>query len=378
MYKRKNCWYSDFVFQGERYVKSHGPINKKAAKDKDRIFRVAVLEGTYKKEKDNPRFDKALDEYLKRIKVARESGTYKTYEHKARYLKKFFGSKKINKIENNQVLMRKYLESRKKEVMANQIRLGRTEKEVTFSSINRELAIMRAMYNELIKAGKAVRNPVSLVKMFREPERETILSEEEEDRLFEAIDKIDCRGDHLKDVVLIGLHTGMRRGEILGIHKSWVNFKESVIVVPRNQQKIKKKDKRVPINSEVKPIIERLIMEAGPNGYLFENLGTGKPILDVKKSWLHALKLAGPHGKLGVDRLRIHDLRHTAATRLMRNTGNMKLVARYLGHTDIKTTARYLHPDDNDLALAAESLVKVPSNFTTGGLKQSFKNGVSS
>jgi len=59
-----------------------------------------------------------------------------------------------------------------------------------------------------------------------------------------------------------------------------------------------------------------------------------------------------------VDRLRIHDLGHTAATRLMRNTRDMKLVAKYLGHTDIRTTARHLHPDDQDLAKAAESLVK--------------------
>jgi len=68
--------------------------------------------------------------------------------------------------------------------------------------------------------------------------------------------------------------------------------------------------------------------------------------------------MAGLAGKPGVDRLRIHDLRHTAATRLMRNTRDIKLVSRYLGHTNIKTTARYLHPDDADLLRGAESLVK--------------------
>ena len=72
---------------------------------------------------------------------------------------------------------------------------------------------------------------------------------------------------------------------------------------------------------EIGPVLERRLEDAGDSGYLFENSGTGKPIRDVKKSWHHALKLAGLDGKPGVDRLRIDDLRHTGATRLIRNTG---------------------------------------------------------
>ena len=109
-----------------------------------------------------------------------------------------------------------------------------------------------------------------------------------------------------------------------------------------------------------------------------ENPATGRPITDVKTSWIHAIKEAGLDGKPGVNRLRIHDLRHTAATRLMRNTKNMKLVAQYLGHTDIKTTARYLHPDDGDLAAAAESLVrKVTPKLTPRGKKRDYTKLVS-
>lgn len=50
----------------------------------------------------------------------------------------------------------------------------RNEDEVTYTTINRELALMRAMFNVLIKAGKATKNPVSMVTFFEEIEKEQI------------------------------------------------------------------------------------------------------------------------------------------------------------------------------------------------------------
>ena len=41
----------------------------------------------------------------------------------------------------------------------------------------------------------------------------------------------------------------------------------------------KKKDKRVPVNSEIRPILKRLLKETGERGYLYENSGTGKHVL---------------------------------------------------------------------------------------------------
>jgi hypothetical protein len=42
----------------------------------------------------------------------------------------------------------------------------------------------------------------------------------------------------------------------------------------------------------------------------------------------------------------------------------MKFIAQYLGYTDVKTTARYIHYSDEDLKEGAEILARVPSNFT--------------
>ena len=55
-----------------------------------------------------------------------------------------------------------------------------------------------------------------------------------------------------------------------------------------------------------------------------------------------------------VDDFRFHDLRHTAATRLLRATGNLKVTQQYLGHADIGMTARYAHATTADVRDAVE------------------------
>lgn len=73
----------------------------------------------------------------------------------------------------------------------------------------------------------------------------------------------------------------------------------------------------------------------------------------------------------GVTDLRMHDLRHTALTRLVRATGNLKLAQQLAGHKDITTTARYAHASLDDLREAmtlAESRNK-SRNASTGKRK---------
>jgi integrase len=52
--------------------------------------------------------------------------------------------------------------------------------------------------------------------------------------------------------------------------------------------------------------------------------------------------------------VRFHDFRHDFATKLLRETGNLKLVQRALNHADIKATLRYAHVTDEDLRAALE------------------------
>ena len=60
--------------------------------------------------------------------------------------------------------------------------------------------------------------------------------------------------------------------------------------------------------------------------------------------------------KAGVVGFRFHDFRHDLGTKLLRETGNLKLVQRALDHADLKTTLRYAHVLDSEVAAARETV----------------------
>ena len=74
--------------------------------------------------------------------------------------------------------------------------------------------------------------------------------------------------------------------------------------------------------------------------------------MGAKSEWQAMRKRAGVTG------FRFHDVRHDMATKLLRETGNLKLVSRALNHSDVKTTARYAHVMDDELADALQRLAR--------------------
>jgi integrase len=72
----------------------------------------------------------------------------------------------------------------------------------------------------------------------------------------------------------------------------------------------------------------------------------------VKIAWRRLRKRAGVTG------FRFHDFRHNLGTKLLRKTGNLKLVQRALNHADLKTTSRYAHVLDSEVAAAMESVAR--------------------
>ena len=79
------------------------------------------------------------------------------------------------------------------------------------------------------------------------------------------------------------------------------------------------------------------ILQAQPkiNEYVFNY--EGRPLRGYKKVWRRAIE------KSGVKYQNFHTLRHTAATWILKETGNVKLAQQILGHKDIKTTLKYAH-----------------------------------
>src|SRR6476469_1855427 len=69
-------------------------------------------------------------------------------------------------------------------------------------------------------------------------------------------------------------------------------------------------------------------------------------------------QLRRTRAKAAIENFRFHDFRHDVGTKLLRETGNLKLVQKALNHADLKTTTRYAHVLDAEVAEALERVQK--------------------
>jgi integrase len=94
---------------------------------------------------------------------------------------------------------------------------------------------------------------------------------------------------------------------------------------------------------------------------VFANPKTHKPFVSIFCSWNTARK------SVGLEDVRIHDLRHSFASFLVNNGRSLYEVQRILGHTQIKTTQRYAHLSNDSLLAAANEISKaVPILLSVG------------
>jgi site-specific recombinase XerD len=138
---------------------------------------------------------------------------------------------------------------------------------------------------------------------------------------------------------LIGLmlDSGLRRSEVANLTlKDLDLFNCQVVVTGKGS-----KQRRVPFSSSVRVLIEEWVTVRGDEeGRLFWLAPDGV------KTVFRRIK-----DELGLDLFHPHQLRHQAATALVRNHVDLDTVARILGHSELETTRRYLSQSDEDLRM---------------------------
>jgi len=122
----------------------------------------------------------------------------------------------------------------------------------------------------------------------------------------------------------------MRRGEILAMKYSWVDFARGCIRI-LGEAKKSGKARTVPMNDVVR---DALATRQGPikraTDLVFKNERTDAALCDVKKSFAAACKDAK------LDDFRFHDLRHTFGTRLADTGAHPFVIAEIMGHSDLR------------------------------------------
>lgn len=210
---------------------------------------------------------------------------------------------------------------RKKRLSGELARTSRV-KTVTPRTVNLELAYFKAVFNELKRLGHwKNENPLSLMRPFKSEESELAYLEHDDI----AILLEECKKSRNPDayhVARVCLATGARWNEAESLTKSQIaKYRVTFSKTKGNR------NRSVPISSVLYDSLP-IPNKAGP---VFSS---------CYSAFRKAVQRTGidlPDGQLS------HVLRHTFASHFMMNGGNILVLQRILGHTDIKMTMRYSH-----------------------------------
>lgn len=320
VYKRGNIWYIDFPTNGRRVREAVGE-NKRLAETVLGKRLAEVAEGKFLDIRKDAKikFEDFVQEYLS--VHAKTKRTYHSDLDTTKMLSKFFNGKFLYEI--TPFLVEKFRTERAKDVSG--------------ATVNRNLACLKCIFNKAIAWNKYNGyNPVKGIKFFKEQARLRFLEQEEIVILLANCD------EHLRPIVIVALHTGMRKGEVLNLKWNDVDFKRNVIYLYQTKNEEKRE---VRMNEEAKTTLIK-IKKHPDSSYIFCNKD-GKPYGDIKKSFFTAIK------KSGIINFHFHDLRHTFASHLVMSGVDLNTVRELLGHKTLDMTLRYSHlsPDHKQRAV---------------------------
>lgn len=173
--------------------------------------------------------------------------------------------------------------------------------------------------------------------------RERYLTAAEAKRLMAAVEQ--SANTQLKHIVKLLLLTGARKNELLQAQWKHVDLERKAWLIPDSKTG---KARYVPLSQAAIAIIKGLpTWEKCP--WLLPNPETTKPYTCIKHPWVTARK------KAKLPDLRIHDLRHSAASFMINAGIDLYAVGRILGHADHQSTMRYSHLADDTLLAAVEA-----------------------
>lgn len=208
--------------------------------------------------------------------------------------------------------------------------------EVSTGTVIRELAYFSSIINHARREWDInIANPVLLVRKPPSPQgRNRILSHEEEVKLLQACEPKANRNIYTRPFIILALETAMRRGELLSLRWDNIDYSKRTAFL----QLTKNGDSRtVPLSIRAMEALQVLPISID---------GRVLPInfAALENTFKRARERAG------LNDLRIHDLRHTAITRLAEKLPNLIELSAVSGHRSIAMLKRYYHPRAEDIA----------------------------
>ena len=317
LYHRRGSphWWIRYADRNGRIIReSTGTTEKKLARDILAKQKVLVAENRHMDVKKVPKttFNELCDQYWK---LDGKHKRMKGLSHMLEIWKKWFGNLPVKEL--NQQKVEKFLAERME------------EKHLSPATRNRHLAHLSSVFNRGKEWGLIIDNPAQGIRPLRENGARTRFLDKEEIQLL-----LNAASKEFRPILMTALHTGMRKGEILKLMWSDVDFKNRLITVTESKSG---KKRMIPMDNNLCETL-RTLPARFKRGYVFPSpVKDGKPRFGVQRQFGSAVK------KAEIENIRFHDLRHTFASHLVMNGVDVMTVKELLGHASLTMTMRYTH-----------------------------------
>lgn len=224
---------------------------------------------------------------------------------------------------------------------------------VSNATVNRTVTepLRRVLKTASIRWGQKVQDIPWKEFMLPEPkERVRELRTAEEETLFATM-----REDY-HPILVFALLSGCRLGECVSLRWPDIDWGNRTITIRGKGDVVA----TIPLTSDIRKVLWALRGHHEDAVFTYvvakargeRQRGERRPITyeGLKTQWRRCKTSAK------IEDFRFHDTRHTTATRLLRESGNLRLVQRLLRHADIATTVKYAHASDHDLREAMEAM----------------------
>lgn len=299
--------------------------------------RVSVGKNPVEERKANRRIPTVTELSVRYLEYAR---TYKrSHDIDERYLRLHllprFGKLHLDQLNQTEIM----------EWLQSKVQAGYAQ-----ATVNRWQVILSHMMRMAKKWGLpgADRNPLEGVKQKDCNNRiERFLSPAETARLKQAVE--ESPNPLLKYVVALLLLTGCRKRELLDAKWEEVNIDRKVWRIPTSKTN---RPRHCPLSEDAIAVLQA-IPRFGSCPYIVPNPKTLKPFLSIYNSWDSARRAAG------LGDVRMHDMRHSAASNLVNAGQSLYVVAKVLGHSSLRSSERYAHLDAGVLLEAVNAGAQV-------------------
>src|SRR2546427_3781417 len=312
IYRRGQSWCVGFTVNGRRVRETVGP-NKRIDERVLSLRMTQVLENRYfppNRQLGRMPFKDFAQTYLEREGPLLKS--IRTERNRVLAWAREFGTRPLGQITRTEI------EAWRRERMSK----------CRPATINRDLSRLRHMLNIAVEWELLEESPMKGMKFLRENNARTrYLSLEECQRLIAS-----CFAPHIRALVSVALHSGMRLGEILNLHWRDLDFASGFILVRDSKNG---ESRHVPMDATLFALFRAYPHRLGTD--LVFSSPAGGHIVDVRTGFQNACKRAGL-----ID-LHFHDLRHTFASQFVMAGGNLFILKSVLGHKNITMTQRYAH-----------------------------------